>query len=416
MKTLRLFFLVVLLGVSAYFSYQTYLQEQEKQQLKNDFIELSDVKYGLFNVDEWTGLFADVISKKVGSVQIDIENEDVLKNQISSFLTSTLSDFEKRYFEDKQGSFTGFFQSSIASLTGTFDQIKKDIPVFTDQIYTFLTKDGNKVFIQSYLKNQLNSYTGNTFTTTDYSAYNKIIDSYNQNDKATTLTYLQDKIEQLNSKNYNNQIILLGCFLLIILSIISFTNKTNTEFLVFTIYSLLCLSMGIFLPMIEIDARISEMNFTFLDQSIVFKDQVLFYRSKSIMEVVELLIAQERMDLLLVGVLVFLFSILFPLSKSISSIFYLFNQKLRKSKIIQFFVFQTGKWSMADVFVLALFMAYLGFDGIISDQLNQMNALGSNLLTTNASSLLFGFYAFTAFVLVSLFISQKIKKTNQSID
>ncbi len=67
---------------------------------------------------------------------------------------------------------------------------------------------------------------------------------------------------------------------------------------------------------------------------------------------------------------------------------------------------------MADVFVIAIFMAYLGFDGLITEQLNQLQALtGSNaVLTTNNSSLLFGFYAFTCFVLLSLFLSEKMKR------
>ena len=67
---------------------------------------------------------------------------------------------------------------------------------------------------------------------------------------------------------------------------------------------------------------------------------------------------------------------------------------------------------MADVFVIALFMAYLGFDGLITEQLNQLQSItnSSAVLTTNNSGLLFGFYAFTGFVLFSLLISQKVEK------
>jgi uncharacterized paraquat-inducible protein A len=32
-------------------------------------------------------------------------------------------------------------------------------------------------------------------------------------------------------------------------------------------------------------------------------------------------------------------------------------------------VFKTGKWSMADVIVVAIFMAYIGFSGIVGEQL-----------------------------------------------
>ena len=73
--------------------------------------------------------------------------------------------------------------------------------------------------------------------------------------------------------------------------------------------------------MIEIDARISEMSFSFLNESVVFKDQVLFYKSKSIYEVVTLMLSQHKFDLIAVGTLIFLFSVLFPISKLISSRF-----------------------------------------------------------------------------------------------
>ena len=124
------------------------------------------------------------------------------------------------------------------------------------------------------------------------------------------------------------------------------------------------------------------------------------------------MMSQGRLDLLFVGVLVMLFSVLFPVSKLLASSGYMFSEKLKKNKIINFLTFKTGKWSMADVFVIALFMAYLGFDGLITEQLKQLETLtnSSAVLTTNNSALMFGFYAFTGFVFFSLFISQKIKE------
>ncbi len=68
---------------------------------------------------------------------------------------------------------------------------------------------------------------------------------------------------------------------------------------------------GLLLPMIEIDARISSIRFTLLGESILFEDQVLYYKSKSILQVVSLMLTQRRLDVLFVGLLVLLFSVLF---------------------------------------------------------------------------------------------------------
>jgi hypothetical protein len=66
---------------------------------------------------------------------------------------------------------------------------------------------------------------------------------------------------------------------------------------------------------------------------------------------------------------------------------------------------------MADVMVIAIFMAYIGFTGIITEQLKQIESLtmDMDLLTTNKSSLLSGFFAFTAFAILSLLVSHKMQ-------
>jgi len=414
MKALRLIILTLLIGTSVFFGYQIYQQEKLHQVQKADLVELSDIKYGLFNVDEWKDLFAEVIAEKMVDFNLENTDEAALKKDIALFLEKAVDDFEKRYNEENKSSgFAGLLKKSISSFAGIFEQVKKDIPIFTDEIYTFLTGSGSKDLIKEYLSNELDKYTKDTFLATDYTVMNKIISKYEGTTKIDTITIIKSKIEENTSNKNSYRTILLSIYTLTLLLLI-FLKKTNkAEFLLFIFYSLLLLFLGVFLPMIAIDARISELNFPFLGETIQFKDQVLFFKSKSIMEVVDLMISQDRIDLLFVGGLVFLFSVLFPLSKLISSIFYLFSKKLSNTKLIKFLVFKTGKWSMADVFVIAIFMAYLGFDGLITEQLNQLGKFtGSTaILTTSNSGLLFGFFAFTGFVIFSLFISQKIKKS-----
>ncbi|MEN8856897.1 MAG: paraquat-inducible protein A [Flavobacteriaceae bacterium] len=414
MKALRLIILTLLIGTSVFFGYQIYQQEKLHQVQKADLVELSDIKYGLFNVDEWKDLFAEVIAEKMVDFNLENTDEAALKKDIALFLEKAVDDFEKRYNEENKSSgFAGLLKKSISSFAGIFEQVKKDIPIFTDEIYTFLTGSGSKDLIKEYLSNELDKYTKDTFLATDYTVMNKIISKYEGTTKIDTITIIKSKIEENTSNKNSYRTILLSIYTLTLLLLIFLKKTTKAEFLLFIFYSLLLLFLGVFLPMIAIDARISELNFPFLGETIQFKDQVLFFKSKSIMEVVDLMISQDRIDLLFVGGLVFLFSVLFPLSKLISSIFYLFSKKLSNTKLIKFLVFKTGKWSMADVFVIAIFMAYLGFDGLITEQLNQLGKFtGSTaILTTSNSGLLFGFFAFTGFVIFSLFISQKIKKS-----
>ena len=86
----------------------------------------------------------------------------------------------------------------------------------------------------------------------------------------------------------------------------------------------------------------------------------------------------------------------------------------RENKLIRFFVIRSGKWSMADVMVVAIFMAYIGFNGIIGSQLDMLteSAKPVEIFSTNGTRLLGGFYLFLLFCISSLVLSEIfIRKT-----
>jgi hypothetical protein len=74
---------------------------------------------------------------------------------------------------------------------------------------------------------------------------------------------------------------------------------------------------------------------------------------------------------------------------------------------MRFFAFKSGKWSMADVNVVAIFMAYIGFKGILDSQLSNLNLQTESLasISTNETTLQPGFILFVAFVLFGLVLS-----------
>ncbi len=73
--------------------------------------------------------------------------------------------------------------------------------------------------------------------------------------------------------------------------------------------------------------------------------------------------------------------------------------------------FKSGKWSMADVMVVAIFMSYVGFQGILNNQLEDINMRNdmANLITTNQSNLQTGFIIFVSFVLFNLVLAEILK-------
>ena len=411
MKHIRISVLVVCTILTAYFSVRVFQIEQQRNALKQDLIELSKIKYGLFNVDEWKIALADIITTKVEELDLDETNKKEMRAKISNFLTVTINDLESRYYAEKSGSLSGKFQSSVARLTGTFEQIKKDIPTFTDQIIDFLSDEENREAIRGYITNKVHDYADDTFSETDYTPVKTILKEHGQKDLINARSYLSSTINELKQRSKTRKIILIIIAVCFLSFIALFKHISAIELFLGLVFSLGFLLMGVLLPMIEIDARISQITFSLLGEQIQFTDQVLYYKSKSMLKVVHLMLTQNQLDVFVVGVLVLTFSVLFPIAKLICSGFFLLKKKARDMKLVSFLVFKSGKWSMADVMVIAILMAYIGFDGIISEQLNQLESLSNNidLLTTNKSHLLFGFFSFTIFVLFSLFIAQKIQ-------
>jgi hypothetical protein len=187
----------------------------------------------------------------------------------------------------------------------------------------------------------------------------------------------------------------------------------STFFVLSVLLTFIVLFVGLTTPMIEIDARIKEMSFLLIGERISFHDQVIFFQSKSIVDVVRILLETGKYDSAIVGILILIFSIVFPVGKLLATKFYLLgNERWRNNKVIQFFAFKSGKWSMADVKVVAIFMAYIGFKGILDSQMASLNLETDSLasISTNETTLQPGFILFLAFVLFGLILSVILQK------
>ena len=111
-----------------------------------------------------------------------------------------------------------------------------------------------------------------------------------------------------------------------------------------------------------------------------------FYQSKSIMGLIKMLLFQGNF---FVGISIFIFSLLLPITKLFCSFTQLFSVKLSNNRIVLFIVNYLGKWSMADVFVVALFLGYFSF-------------VNMNVGIETQTKPLFGLYCFAAYVFLSL--------------
>ena len=96
-------------------------------------------------------------------------------------------------------------------------------------------------------------------------------------------------------------------------------------------------------------------------------------------------------------VIILLFSVLLPVSKIVLTLAVILKNSLLNNKVIHFMISKTSKWSMADVFVVAVFLAFLAFN-------NMQTGISTE------SNVLIGLYFFLGYCILSIISASLTEK------
>jgi hypothetical protein len=411
MKHLKLALSIIMLCAIAILSYQFISDSIENQKKKSEYAELNHFKYGLFSVDAWKSQLSVIITDEIDKIYLTRRNKSALKSHLEVQLEVLIDKVFERIKLKNQDS--QLKQSIMDSFVDVAD-IKKGIPDYAQAILAEMTSSKTESQIKSLLKERIQQYVSKSFDTKDVSRKQQIIQESGLGIEADANRNLEQDVIAYNKSLYQKACILLVlAILLFVMEGFSSVPLVPSQYLILCSVLVLLGVVGVTTPMIDMEAKISNLTFVLLDHPILFDNQILYFQSKTILDVFWIMITHKDIQMKFVGLLVVGFSVVFPLLKLISSYFYYFNfLKLRNSKLVQFFVLQSGKWSMADVLVVAIFMAYIGFNGIVSSQLGNLAAFAPNLelITTNGTSLQPGYYLFLAYTILAMFLSSFLKK------
>ena len=417
-KLLKLFLSLIIIIASVILCQQIISNSISNQKNKNDYAELNHVKYGLFSVEEWKRQITIILAEEIDKLYLSKTDERVLRKHIEVLLNTLIDKVDKKIREENAGSAGGWVRQSFINIFVSLEDIKKGIPEYAEAVIHELKKSKTRGQIRTMLNKQLEQYFSQTFAAQDTSQMNRILLRTDSKDIESARIKLNKTI------SVKHGLISKEAILLIILSVILFAlSGFSMQPLVPSRYILLVLSLvilliaGVTTPMIDLEAKISRMSFVLMGHPIHFENQVLYFQSKSILDVFWIMITHRDIQVKFVGVLLITFSIFFPLLKIASSLGYYYNyHHARENPVIKFFVLKSGKWSMADVMVVAIFMAYIGFNGIITSQFEQLSSAGRELeiLTTNGTSLQPGYYLFLTYTLLALFFSGFLTRKPQA--
>lgn len=421
-----------ILGFSCIKGYELLQNTKVENEVKEDYAEINKIKYGLFNLDLWKEKVFGILEKNVDQFEIKPEDLKGIRKQIEKYLDQLYRD----YFEsgklmdvltqsgDDKGSklgkmFVGLFKKNIEKEIKKID-FKSQIPEISGALMTELEKKIPEIKeeISASIGKMIDDELSNAPTDQRVPYYQK----YNSQNIEETNKVLVKKIEDIQVLKKKTLVQTLAGLFGAVLLLLVFQIKMpfNLSMLWLGIICTLFLIMGLTLPMIDLDARLTSIDVTLMGEQIHFDEQFMYYQSKSIVDVTKTLLEGDGIDLKIVGFLILLFSIVLPFLKMLLSALSLYVKSLRNKKVVETVIFYLGKWSMADVFVVAIFMSYIGFYGLLSAQLGDISGQSqSTVETINYTKLSPGIIFFTAYcvfsIFMSVFIHRHFKKTKTAI-
>lgn len=221
---------------------------------------------------------------------------------------------------------------------------------------------------------------------------------------------LLKNIQEAEKSIHFQSLLILGLMLLYILGLagLYFMYQPPSLLLIGLIsLSIVCLHAGLFTPMLEIAAIEHNLNLGEIPiEKEVFGMQIdltihkkfegdiyFYYQSKSIAQLIQLLFQQGN---LLVAFSILVFSVVFPFLKTLLMVLFVFRPQIAHQKWFKNFVLNLSKWSMADVFVVAIFLGFLAFK-------NLQVGIGTH------SNISIGLYFFFSYCMLSILSSMFAK-------
>jgi len=415
-RTLLIVFAGTLLVVAAWCGLQVHNLSAERARIKKDYSTLNNITNGLLSVNAWRDHLVRVVTNRIDDFEFTKEQEAALKFEVTNVLNSVVNRADSM-LQLKQKTLKGKIKKFAIKAIVNEDKLHKQVPIYAQTIVDELKKPRNRAKLKFLAQSKIQEFGKITYDSlNDLKRSEVLLQKYNAADVQSFNKTSEGLLGSLQKQTYFFTYVILGILLFFLIMWWMLRNQVLLHapfFIVSVLLAMVVLFVGLTSPMIEIDARIKEMSFLLIGEKISFHDQVIFFQSKSIVDVVHILIQTGKFDSAAVGILILIFSIIFPIGKLLSTKLYLLgNEKWRKNKVIQFFAFKSGKWSMADVNVVAIFMAYIGFKGILDNQLSKLNMETDSLasISTNETSLQPGFILFVSFVLFGLVLSVILQK------
>jgi len=406
----------ILLLPTIWFTWLTADGLAARRQLRTDLAEMDHVRYGMLNADRWRDIIGPILNAQVD--KLDLKGSKNLRPMVERSLYALLENIKKQMSAPKPGG-SGTpgpatpGQGNPMLVGMIIASLKPHVPEYTDVVMAELAKPQSQKGLKESFRSVLAEGVKNSFSPVDMTAYSSILKRNGCPSGAACEEDLGKQIAEADERLTRYSLAALGSLAAgFALLTIGRPVLSRAAVVVLMLFCITVLVGGVLSPMLEVEVRITKVDATLLGQPIEFREQSLYFRSKTVLEVFQTLIEMGRPQMTVVAVLVLLFSVVFPALKMLALSACLFRPAmLRTSRIVKFFAFDVSKWSMADVMALAIFMSFVAFNGVIESGMGGLRSVvGQLVIPTNSSTILPGYYLFIGFCLASIILSKKLER------
>jgi hypothetical protein len=409
--------LVVGLGMllcgEAWFGYRVANLAKQQEEIKTDYSVANNITFGILSVDEWREKIAAIVDGKITEFDFTKEQKQALQKkveaQLNQLIASALNEINK-----PQKSIGGKLKKLAFKALVDPDELYEQVPTFASTIVNRLDKPTSKNRLKRIVTSKVDELERETFDNTEPASVTvkrHVYRKYKVNNDLAFEQAINSQLQDINKKMINSTYAMIGSVVFALALWLLMRKQVRlqtTLYILSLMFAFVLLLVGITATIIEVDARMESLNFSLMSEKLSFTNQVLFFQSKSIVGVIQSLLAQPKFDAILVGVLIFLFVIILPILRMIGKGILIWGRDtFAQNKLVKFLAFDLGKWDMADVMVVGIGMTYIGLNGILESQLSNLN-ITEELLTTvtqNNTSLQPGYYIFVAYVVYSAILS-----------
>ena len=408
---LRLSAAVILLIPAVWFSWKTVDGLAARRVLRTDLAEITHARYGILSADQWRAIIGPMLNAQVDNLDLKGQSKS-LRPMVERSLYALLDNIKTQMTAPnaKAKGIPGAGNAMIVNMI--IGSLRPHVPEYTDVVMRELANPKTQKSFKDSIRAVLADAVKNTFSATDMTTYNAILKRYGCDSGAVCEETLAKQIAEADMKLNGYYLAVLASAALAFVLLIP-GKLSRGAVVVLMLFCIAMLAGGVLSPMLEVEVRVTKLDATLLGTPVEFRDQTLYYRSKTVFEVFQTLMEMGRPEMTLVAVLVILFSVVFPALKMLALGASLFRPALlRTNRLVKLLAFELSKWSMADVMALAIFMSFVAFNGVIGsswDGLRAMPNIRQVAIPTNASKILPGYYLFVGFCVSSILLSKKLE-------